>query len=349
MIRVEDFSCLTHIEPFLCPCVPRQLDHCVQIIAQQRGLLRIGRLLCHAAHFLEELFLDLVVQMQLSDLLAVYIRVIVVGVLAKLLADGAELLAQIVVTLALVNALLHLLRNFVFKAQDLKLLLHQRRGMLQPPHGMQLLKQLLLVLIGKGRMLTDDVRNEAGVVRSEHLQQRLLNVSADQLAELLKLAVRIAHERVGAGRAARDRHIRKLRHTSKQVRLTLYHIDQLRAHAALDKNTHILARHTQELLDLGNGADVIEIPHIRIVRLHILLRNEEDPLVLTQRFLDSQHRFFAADVKMRHHARKHAKPAQRQDRQAGNGSLIIHNFVSFPGEITQKGSKCSPFVSNRSS
>lgn len=78
-------------------------------------------LLFQPLQLLVELLIGLLRQVELLDLLAVFIDLRVLVVFAELAADDFELLTQIIIALALVNALLRLLLQLGLEAQDLQL------------------------------------------------------------------------------------------------------------------------------------------------------------------------------------------------------------------------------------
>jgi len=89
----------------------------------------------------------------------------------------------------------------------------------------------------------------------------------------------------------------------------------LRAPATLDQNLHGAIRQLEQLQHRGDGADRVEVLGLGVVLRGILLRDEEDLLVL------SHHRFQRADGLLppdeeRHdHVREHDDVPQGQDGQ----------------------------------
>ena len=339
MVGVQNFARLRNIQPLLRRLVPRKLQHSVQIIAQKRRLLRAGRLLRHAPDLLQELFLRLLLKMQLADLLAVAVCVVIVRVLAKLLTDHAHLLAQIIVPLILVHVLLNTVGDLVFEPQDIQLLRHQRDSLLQSLDRMQLPEQLLLVLIGKRRVLTDEIRRIACVLRGQQPKQRLLHIPAGQLRELFKLAVRLTEQRLHAREAVIVGQLLELLHPPEEIGFALHDVQKLRAVLALDQNAHVFTRQAQHLLDDADRADGIQIVPLRMIRLNVLLRHKEDLLILPERLFDGRHGRFAAHIEMRQHLREHAKPAQRQHRQTDRTFKFAHKIAPFWSKCTKGGYK----------
>lgn len=109
-----------------------------------------------------------------------------------------QLLAQVIIPLVLVDVLLHLIVDLTLEAQDIELLRHRPHAQLQPVHGRQRLKDLLLVLIAEGGVLGDEIGQLARVVAGRALQQVFLPGFDGEVDELLEQLMRLPHERLRA-------------------------------------------------------------------------------------------------------------------------------------------------------
>ena len=169
VVLVEDFRGGLHVQPLFRFLIPRQIEHGIEIVAQDGGLGGAGLLARKARHFAQQLFFRLLRELQRLNFRAVGIRVAVV-VLAELLADDVQLLAQIIIALVLVDVLLHLIVDLAFQPQDIQLLRHHADAKLQPVDGGQRLEHALLVLIAERRVLRDEIGQLARVVGRGALQ-----------------------------------------------------------------------------------------------------------------------------------------------------------------------------------
>ena len=137
MVAVEDRLCAVEIEPVFGIPVPRQIDTGIKIGADHVSVGRRALHFTEAAAFLEQLFFGLGGQMEGLDPILIFIRVVF---LAQLLADGLHLLAQIVVPLILVHALLGLILHLFFQREDVQLVVHQMIAAEQSLAGMELMR-----------------------------------------------------------------------------------------------------------------------------------------------------------------------------------------------------------------
>ena len=328
MVSVEDFFGLLHVQPLLGALVPRQLQYRVEVVADDAGLGRTRLLLGKALRLLEQLLFRLFGKMQRADLVGVASCVVVL-VLAQLVADDMQLLAQIVVALALVHAFLHLVGDLVFQLQNIQLFCQQLHRQLQPPDRMQLLEQLLFILIGKRRILADKIGHVSGIFGRKHLQKALRRILPGHIGKLFKQAVRLPHKRLHAHKRRITRAGVHLHHAAKQIRLRLDAVDKLRAIFALDQNAHIVARQPQNLLDDRHGTELIQRIAFRVVVFQLALGDEKDLLVAADGFFHRAGGLDPADVKMRRHTGKHDQTAQRQHRQAYERLIFTHIGFSF--------------------
>ena len=198
---------------------------------------------------------------------------------------------------------------------------------------MGLFENLLLVLIDNRTVLRDEIGNEAGVFRRENLQKSVLQILCRQLDKLLIRAVCLPQQRLHARKRGVICRLLDFLDTREQIRLGLDAVDQLGAEFAFDQNTHIVARHAQNLLDDGNGADGVEIVLLRVVDTQILLRGQENTLIGTHCLLHRFGGFEPADIEMRDDAREHHKSPQRQHRQAGKRFVFTHVVTLLSGRV----------------
>ena len=153
MIGIQPLPGCFDIDLFLRPGVPRQVQADIQIVPDDRRLGRTLGLLGQPGDLLQQLFLCVLGKLQGLDLLPVFVQLVVLVLLTQLGADDLELLPELVILLALVDALLGALIELALDAQDLQLLRQQPVGQLQPLDRVQLLEDLHFLLIAKRRVL----------------------------------------------------------------------------------------------------------------------------------------------------------------------------------------------------
>ena len=182
--------------------------------------------------------------------------------LAQLLLDGLELLAQIVVALRLLHLVLHLGLDLGAQLLHLDLLGQELVQLLQPVHDARRFQQLLLL-----------VRGEEGQRRCHKVHQpgRLIDVRGDRLQfvgkrrrlgnDLLKLPDDIPHQGFELGRNRRLPVLQRfnLRH---HERLGLDEAHQAHSAHSLGKDKPALVGHAHNLMHRGQGAHCVQISRL---------------------------------------------------------------------------------------
>ncbi len=100
-----------------------------------------------------------------------------------------------------------------------------------------------------------------------------------------------------------------------EIRVRVLEAGDLRPAAALDQHLHRAVRQLQQLQDRGDGADAEDVVGCRVVLGGVLLRDQQDLLVLLHDRLERADRLLAADEQRDDHVREHDDVAQRQHRQ----------------------------------
>ena len=149
------------------------------------------------------------------------------------------------------------------------------------------------------------------VDRDQHLGRDLL-VELDVLLELRDHRARqrldLARPRPCARRPARRRPGRSRAFSAKPR--------DARALAALDQHLHGAVGQLQQLQHRGDGADRVDVVRRGIVLRRVLLRDEQDLLVVLHHVFERAHGLLAADEERHDHVREHDDVAQRQDRKS---------------------------------
>ena len=92
-------------------------------------------------------------------------------------------------------------------------------------------------------------------------------------------------------------------------------LDGARAIDALDQHLDVAVGQLQALDDVGDAAHRVDVFGPRIVDRRVVLRGEEDALVLEQRVLERARRRRPSDDERHHHVREDDDVPQRDDRQ----------------------------------
>jgi hypothetical protein len=105
--------------------------------------------------------------------------------------------------------------------------------------------------------------------------------------------------------------------------LVLFPLHRTGALDALDEHLDVAIGQLQALHDIRDAPHREDIGRLRIVHRGIMLRGQENPLVLHQRMLERARGRRTADDERHHHVRKHDDVAQRD---------YWESFVEFHGE-----------------
>ena len=330
VVGVQDLLGLLDVALDARALLPRNAQQPIEIVAHDGGL---GRHRAHVAQLLQlrlSLLARFLAQLGLADLL-LELRQFVLAVLAlaELLLNGFHLLIQVVLALGLLHLPLDAVADALLHLEDADLALHEAVDLFQPLGDGRQLEQLLLVADLERQVLRDGVRELRSLLdlvdRDQDLRRHLL-VELDVLLELtdhraaegleLGLVLLRIDDRLGLGleeflgvRVARDP----------------------RALGALDQHLHGPVRQLEKLEDGRDRADLVDIVHAGIVVARVLLRREQDLLVVAHHVLERAHRFVAPDEQRDDHMRKDDDIAQRQDRieaRRGRGDALVGILVA---------------------
>ena len=306
VVGVEHRARGDRVEVLLGALAPGHRDQPVQVGADHA---RLARLLAHpleAAELLERLLVDGLGHLGVLDLGAVLLGDRGV-VLAELLADRVHLLAQEVLALLLLGALLHVLADALAHLQLGEALALQLDGQLQALGHVERAQQLDLLLVGQVGGVAGGVGQRAGL--GDRAQERGdAAVVAAQLEDLLDGRAVLALE---LARAPVDGHLVG----------TLVDLDaQLAAGAGLggadqravlagDGDGTAAAGQTDLLGDLGDRADLEE--------LVLVARDEHDALVVAD-----VHGQRDAHVGEHDGVVERDQPQDRLGRMAGSGGSL---------------------------
>ena len=256
---------------------PGQDGQPLDVVARERVVGGHGRHAREARELFHGLFLHVLGHPRLIDLLAQLLDLaLALVLLAQLLLDGLELLAQVVVALRLLHLVLHLGLDLGAQLLHLDLLGQKLVQLLQPVHDAGRFQQLLLVVGG-----------QEGQRRSHKIHQpgRLLDVRGDgpqfvgerrRLGDdLLELLDDVAHQGFKA-RRGRRRHVLQRLHLGHHKGLGLGIAHQAHAAYALGKDKTALVGHAHNFVHGGQGSHGVQIGRLGRVQARIQLRRHHD-------------------------------------------------------------------------
>ena len=316
MILIEDLSGLPDVQCFLGADVPRKVQAHIQIVADDRSFRRAERLLFQAVDLLEQPLLGVLRKLQRLDLRPVFVQLLRRIVrLAKLALDDLELLAQQILLLRLIHALLCRLLQTALQVQHLDLTAEHFRELCKPAARPQFLQQLLLLLRTEVHMLRNEICHERGVRAAEDVDDRLRREIARCMDIVVKQIAAVADERFNAGRASLLRIRQRVDYGHEAGRRRCDRRDLAPDQALHHDADGLVAGLLHHLLDAADRADCIHIVRRGHVGRHLLLRGEENNLILAHRLIQRRDRHGPLHVKIQQHAGKHGQPAQRHHRQ----------------------------------
>ena len=325
MVGVEDLARGGDVDALLGLLVPGQLQAGVEVVAQDGRLRRAERLLLQVDDLLEELLLDLLGELRVGDLAAVAGR-LALAVLAQLLLDDADLLAQEGVLLVLGHVLLDAPLDALLHLQDLHLAVEQPVHLVQTLDRSDLIEDGLLVQHTHRDVLGDEVRDIAGVLARHDVHEHLgVGVLRGQVGVAVEQLVGLPDGGLGAqgvGLPLVIRLLLDLIDLGDQVGIGLAQGDQAGAVAALDHDPDRLPRQPEDLAHVGDGADVEEMVAVRRLHADVLLGHEEDRLIGGHGLLERLDGGLTAHVEVDHHFRIYREPSQREGRHGAQVQIF---------------------------
>ena len=289
VVVVEDLGRLLDVDRVLRLLVPRQGEQPFDVVADD------ARLGVHVVHALEA------VELAVHDLLHALgvaadgeLRAVLgdvgddVVLVAELLADDLDLLAQVVVALRLVHLLADLAVDVPLHAQELDLVREVIREQLEAVPDVDALEQVLAHVDLEVQVARYEVGQAPGIVDDGDGDERVGRDALRELDPVLKAvdegARRDFHIRRGVDRVGVDLGLDLV------VILEPVIVADARALLALDEHTDRAAWQLEDLVDHGDCAVVVEVLAPRVVLVGINLADEQDTVVLHHRLLESRRR-----------------------------------------------------------
>ena len=297
MILFQDFSGLLEIQAFLVLDAPGQLGHPFQVGARDR---------CFAAvrvHSLQlfQLPLDLRHHFfgdsefgqffpESLDLLGQF------RTFSKLLLDGLQLLAEVILPLTLVNLALGIQGDFLLHLQQLDFPRQQLIHALEAGEGLGDLQDFLKLLGFQFQVGGHEIRKTAGAFQIGGDDEHILGHGLAQGHGLFQGLLHGAHEGIrlqcwGHAFGLGDR-----LHPSFEQLFGLREILHPHALDALHQGADAAVRQLEHAHDECSGPDLIKVIRTRVIRLHLLLAEQQDHPALHQGRVHRADGFLAADA-----------------------------------------------------
>jgi len=311
MVFVEHLLGEREIALDLRAIAPRQRQHPVEIVAHDGRLGRHRRHRPQLLHLRLALLAGVLGKLRLLDAI-LDLRQLVTDLVAfaELALDRLQLLIQVVLPLRLLHLLLDAIADVLLDLQQADLALHQGEDLLEPLGDALDLQKLLLVRDLHLKVRSDRIGKLRGILdgrdRRDDLGLKLLR----ELRIVLELARDRAHQRRDfalVGELVVDR----LDLGLEEFGLAGEAVDA-GARLALHEYLYRLVGELQQLKDGCHRPDDVHVGLRRVVLLRVLLRDEQDLLVIDHHVLERADGFLAADEQRHDHTRKHDDVAQRK-------------------------------------
>ena len=303
MVAVEHRLGRDHVVLDLGSLLPRDAEHPVEVVAHD------GRLGAHRAHAAELLqlrqrfftcFLAKLGRadfgLQLGSLVTPFLT------LAQLLLDRLELFVQIIFALRLLHLPLDAVADLLLDLQHTDLALHVLENALKPCGGAADFQQLLLLGDLNRQVPCNRVSQLCRIVdlidRDQHLGRNLLV----ELDVALKLADNSARQRLGF--FGFTGHFGQQFGACFEEFVVRLESSDAGSTAAFHQHLHSAVGQLEQLQNRGDGADLEQIAGGRILHRRVLLRHQQDLLILPHHGLQGTHRFVAPDKEGHDHVRE---------------------------------------------
>ena len=295
---------------------PRQGHQPVEIGARHRVLRGGRRHLGEPVQLAEGLLRGLLGHAGRLDLLPQLVQLLDgVVPLSQLLLDGLELLAQVVLALALADLGLDLRLDLRPEGQDLGLLGQRGHQPLEPrPHLERLQELLLHVESERGQRGGDGVSQAAGLGHALDQAGQLVGKRRRERHHLLEQGGGAARERLrfqvgGGGRDLGHRLDARL-----EVRPVLHQLEEPDAGQALDDEMGRAVRLLEDLVHGDERAHPVQVGLAGVLGAGLALGEHADEARAADRLLDRAHRRLAAGRQGDHRQREqHGLPQGQHD------------------------------------
>ena len=284
----------------------------IQITAKNGCLLGPKRLFFQPIHILQQFLFLGFLQIQAANPGNIVLKLKIIICFSQFFPDGPDLFPKIIVLLVLIDDSLCFLLNLGFQLQNLHFLFQKLYRCFQPSDRIQLCQKSALILKIHTGILGNGIRNEAAVIAAHNLQ-------LDNLHRLLRM---IQIGTIYRYRFPAKRHISGIVvnrvgrygfHITGKIGLALGNFHDLCPVDTGHKNPKILILGLQHLLDMGNHTHIAKICQLGIIHKQILLRNQQNMLIVFHGCVQCQNGLYAAYIKMNGLIGKNRQSAQGED------------------------------------
>jgi hypothetical protein len=316
VVVVEHATGVSEIQVVVGGRVPGERQDPVDVRADHPVLGRGGRQPAQPVELAADGAVGLLGQRRLVHALAQLgdLRRLLVG-LAELLLDRAQLLAQEVLPLALVDLGRDLRLDLRAELEHLQLASDDRRDAAEPLFGVDLLEERLPVVERHPHRGGDHVREEAGVVDALDRRHELGRERRRELHDPRELPEHVPYQRLHRRRVL-DRRVRHRLELAAEVRLGLRDAEDADALDALHQEPQGAVRHAHHPVHLGGDPDLVQVVRPRLLHRRVADGDEEEPAVADEDVVDQAHRSLLPHRERLHGLREDDGVLERQERQA---------------------------------
>ena len=314
VIFVEHRLGVGEVAALLALLVPRHRDEPVEVVARDGGLGRHRRHRLQALELLDRLLLDVLGHLRLLDLLLQIVNLVALLVLAaQFLLDRLHLLVEVVLLLRLLHLLFHARLDPAIDLELVHLGFEDAGDAVQPLERRDDLEQVLLLVHAHQQVRGNRVGELARVVHAHGGDHRVVVQVVRQLHVLLEQRHDAAHRAfdVAGGVLVLGQHL----HHHAVEALVFLPLDRPRPVDALDQHLDVAVGQLERLHHVGHAAHREDVLGPRIVHRRVVLRRQEDLLVLPERVLERARRDGPPDDKRHHHVREDNDVPEGDDRK----------------------------------
>ena len=314
VVLVEDGFGALEVAALFRLLVPRHRDQPVEVVARDGGFGRHRRHRLQPLQLLHRLLGDLFRHLRLFDLLLQLVDLVALLVLAaQFLLDRLHLLVEVVLLLRLLHLLLHARLDAAVHLELVDLGFEDAGDAVQALDGGDDLEQVLLLVHADEEVRGNRVGELARVVHADGGDHRVVVQVVRELHVLLEERHDAAHGRLGVG--ARLFALRDDLDDDAVEALVFLPLHGPRPLDAFDQHLDVAVGQLQALDDVRHAAHREDVGRLRVVDRGVVLRGQENPLVLHQRVLERAGGRGPSDDERHHHVWKHDDVAERDDRE----------------------------------
>ena len=287
----------------------------VEIVARDGRLGRHRRHRLEALQLLDGLLLDLLGHPRLFDLLLELVDLVALLVLAaQFLLDRLHLLVEVVLLLRLLHLLLDARLDGAIDLEFVDLDLEHVGDAVQALEGRDDLEQVLLLVDADEQVRGNRVGELAGIVHAHGGDHGVVVQVVRQLHVLLEQGHDAAHRAFDV--AGHFLLLRQHLDDDAVEAFVLFPLDRARAIEPFHEDLDVAVGQLQALHDVGDAAHGVDVFGLRVVDGGVMLRGEENLLVLRQGVFERPRRRRPPDHERRHHVREDDHVPEGHDRQS---------------------------------